>query len=272
MKFPSNFTGESTDANGGGNFGRMAVSGTSWITEWWTGSGGSWGNVHFYDTGTRSTGASRSLDNQWHEYAFLIQLPTSTSSEDGVLKVWKDQTEYTDGTASAVHTDIDFDELVGNFRFGNEWKGEVVGYATDFYIDKIQIYDGIPAGGGDTTPPSLYSSTISENGTTLTLVFSEIVQQGAGYNDSDWDIDCDVNGNDIPIAYSSGDGTNTHVYTISKTIYSGETCDIDFNGDANSLEDDAGNDLAAIVSDSVTNNSDQYRSKFTRAGGARIGF
>lgn len=103
--------------------------------------------------------------------------------------------------------------------------------------------------------PILSSSTIAVNGTALTLVFSENVTQGVGYNDLDWDIDASVTGNNIGITYSSGDGTGTHVYTISSTIQIDEVVDIDFNGDVDSLEDGEGNDLAAIVSASVTNNS-----------------
>lgn len=113
---------------------------------------------------------------------------------------------------------------------------------------------------GDTTAPVLASATIEENGTTLTLVFTEAgsdVQQGSGYNDSDFDLDSAQQGDGKAVEYSSGNGTNTHIYTIEQVIYKDETINLDFNGDTNSLEDDAGNDLAAIVSDSVTNLSIQ---------------
>jgi hypothetical protein len=110
--------------------------------------------------------------------------------------------------------------------------------------------------GADVTAPTLSSATVATNGTTLTLVFSENVTQGIGYTDADWDVDCSIGGDGMSVTYSSGDGTNTHIYTIG-TIYSGETCNIDFDGSANSEEDGSGNDLVAIVSDSVTNNSTQ---------------
>jgi hypothetical protein len=106
--------------------------------------------------------------------------------------------------------------------------------------------------------PSLTSATISDI-TTLTLAFNENVTQGAGYADSDWDIDCTTGGNNISIAYSSGDGTTSHVYIISQVIYNGDSCNVDFNGDVNSEEDGDGNDLAAIVSDTVTNNSNMHK-------------
>lgn len=111
----------------------------------------------------------------------------------------------------------------------------------------------------DVTAPTMSSATIATNGTTLTLAYDENVTQGAGYNDSDIDLDCTVNGDNVSVTYSSGDGTNSHVYTIGATIYQSadETCTLDFNGDANSLEDDSGNDLASISNGAITNNSTQ---------------
>jgi hypothetical protein len=101
----------------------------------------------------------------------------------------------------------------------------------------------------------LNSATIAANGTTLTLSFSDAVSQGAGYNDTDWDVDCSVSGSNIAAAYVSGNSTNTHIYSLAATVEEGETCNIDFNGDANSMEDGAGADLPAIASAAVVNGS-----------------
>ncbi len=109
----------------------------------------------------------------------------------------------------------------------------------------------------DVTAPALSSATIGTNGTTLTIVWTEAVTKGAGYADADLNVDASTGGSNLGLTYVSGDGTNNFVYTIGTTILSGETVDLDFNGDANSLEDGAGNDMAAIVSGSVTNNSTQ---------------
>lgn len=112
----------------------------------------------------------------------------------------------------------------------------------------------------DPTPasyPTLSSAAIGTDGTTLTLGWSESVSQGSGYADSQLDLDASTTGNDIALTYSSGDGTATWVYTTGSTIQSGETIDLDFDGTANSIEDAAGDDLQAIVSASVTNNSTQ---------------
>jgi hypothetical protein len=119
--------------------------------------------------------------------------------------------------------------------------------------------------GTDSTPPTMSTAVISTNGVTLTLGYSESVNQGAGYNDSDIDVDCATAGNNIAVTYSSGNGTATHVYTLASPVLSGDTCNIDFNGDANSIEDGAGNDLAAIVSGAVTNSSTQAYPTFSSA-------
>ena len=79
-----------------------------------------------------------------------------------------------------------------------------------------------------------------------------------------------TSGNNISLTHSTGDGTDTHGYIINQTISSGETCNIDFNGDGNSEEDDSGNDLAAIIDGSVTNLSN-YISSVPTAAGASMG-
>jgi len=107
------------------------------------------------------------------------------------------------------------------------------------------------------TAPVMDSATLAADGETLTLVFDQAVTQGTGYADTDIDVDASVTGNNISVTYSSGDGTDTHIYTLGSVVNSGETVDLDFNGDADSLENGTGDDLAAIVSGAVTNNSAQ---------------
>lgn len=109
---------------------------------------------------------------------------------------------------------------------------------------------------GDVTPPELSSATLASDGKTLTLVFDEAVSQGSGYADANWDMDCTVAGNNISLTYISGNGTSSHIYkNYDAPVHVGDTCNIDFNGDTDSEEDNSLNDLAAIVSDNVTNNS-----------------
>lgn len=121
-----------------------------------------------------------------------------------------------------------------------------------------QTYVRLPASRliavSDTTAPTLTSTTVSSDGVTVTTVFSEPVNK-TSYTTGDLNIDGTVTNNNL--TYSSGNGTNTLVWTAASTIMSGETLDIDFNGAANSIEDLAGNDLAAITNASVFNGSSQ---------------
>ena len=116
---------------------------------------------------------------------------------------------------------------------------------------------GMGAGEADATVPLMVSATIAADGDTLTLVFNEAVQQGGSYNDSHIDVDASTAGDDVGVTYVSGNESRTHIYTLDSTIVAAETVNLDFDGTANSLEDLTGNDLAAIVSKTVVNNSTQ---------------
>ena len=125
-------------------------------------------------------------------------------------------------------------------------------------LDGTVNANGKVTGGADVTAPELVTATIDSAGTSLTMAFTEpVTTDGAGYHDADLDLDCTSGGDDVALTYSSGTGTNTLVYTIASTILGEETCNLDFNGDADSIEDVANNDLAAIVSGTVYNNSTQ---------------
>lgn len=122
----------------------------------------------------------------------------------------------------------------------------------------LATFSGTSITNNSTQPaPTLTSATIASNGTTITLVFSEAVTRGGSYSNSHFDLDASGSGSNQTFTYVSGDGTNTWTGTVGATIQSGETVDLDFGGAANSVEDSGGNDLAAIVSASVTNNSTQ---------------
>ena len=118
--------------------------------------------------------------------------------------------------------------------------------------------------------PTVTSVTIATNGTTVTIVFSEAITEGTGHNDADLDIDASISGNDISLTYSSGDTTNTHVYTSAQTIHTGETVNFDFNGDADSWENSEGTDVAEIVSKVVVNNSEEIATSTDTSVGIAI--
>ncbi len=109
----------------------------------------------------------------------------------------------------------------------------------------------------DVTAPTLTSASIPSAGTSLSIVFSEAVSIGAGGNGG---FAITMSGGAVTLTYSSGSGTNTLVYTTSRTISNGETCsDFDYTQPGNGVEDAAGNDLATFTNQqaSVTNNSSQ---------------
>ena len=130
------------------------------------------------------------------------------------------------------------------------WDG-ALDTAVGYWVDGVDI----GAYGSEATPPEVASVSIDADGTTLMIVFDENVSQGTGYDDADWNIDCNISGDDIGITYVSGDGTGAHTYTIDQTIGMGEVCNIDFNGDVDSMEDESLNDLVAIISGAIINGS-----------------
>jgi len=158
-------------------------------------------------------------------------------------------------------------KLVGFF------KGTSNGFVFDFKGDKtvVSIYlgDGVLFVYGHMVPeedklyllvdndpwPMLLSAVIGETGTSLTLVFSKPVAQGTGYLNTDINLDASSGGFDIGVVYASGNGTNTHIYTIGKTIRAGETVTLDYNGRPAGLEDASGNYLIDILNFAVTNDS-----------------
>lgn len=107
----------------------------------------------------------------------------------------------------------------------------------------------------DTTAPTFVSGTIGTNGTTLTTVFSEAITIGA---DGSSGLSVSAPGGTATTTYVSGDGTDTFVWTLSRTIKSTETwSDVDFTQPGDGLQDTSGNALASFFDVPVTNNSTQ---------------
>jgi hypothetical protein len=133
--------------------------------------------------------------------------------------------------------------------------GSFVGTSDSHAQSARGMFHGVlmTASAADTTAPTLSSATIGTNGTTLTLGMSETVTRSGGV----FDVDCNTAGSNITATYSSGSGSSTLVYTLGSTVGSGDTCNLDYNGASNGIEDAAGNDLASITDRNVTNNSTQ---------------
>lgn len=103
--------------------------------------------------------------------------------------------------------------------------------------------------------PGLSSATISSNGTTLTLVFTASVQNGAGGNAG---VTITVSGGGSQSAtYSSGSASTTLVYTVP-IAYSGQSFTVSYVQPGNGIEATSdGTDVASFGPVSGTNNSTQ---------------
>ena len=108
--------------------------------------------------------------------------------------------------------------------------------------------------GSDQFAPTLSTATIAAAGTSITFAFNESVNVGTGGNGG-WTIT--PSGGAATLSYASGDGTSSLVYTISRTIYTGETGTVSYTQPGDGIEDDEGNDLANITDDAVVNDSTQ---------------
>jgi hypothetical protein len=109
----------------------------------------------------------------------------------------------------------------------------------------------------DATAPTLVSAEVQINGTDFEIVLSEPVAIGAGGNGG---FTVTASGGAVTLAYASGSGTDTLVYTLSRTVNSGETfSDFDYTQPGNGVEDLAGNDLATFTNQhaEITNSSTQ---------------
>ena len=115
---------------------------------------------------------------------------------------------------------------------------------------------GTPA--ADVTAPTVSGNpVIDTDGDTVTIAFTETVSTN-NYDTGDFDIDCDgASGANNNLAYSSGDDSSSVVFTTTSTVQSGETCNLDYTGGADEIEDTSGNDLAQFSDDAMTNNSTQ---------------
>ena len=114
-------------------------------------------------------------------------------------------------------------------------------------------YSVYPAGDKPAVTPTLVSSTINGAGTTLTDVYSISVSIGAGGNAGRT---LAPSGAAATLAYSSGSGSTTLVYTISRAINAGELVSSGYAQPGNGIEGTAGGvDLATFSGVSVTNGS-----------------
>jgi hypothetical protein len=120
----------------------------------------------------------------------------------------------------------------------------------------IGPYEFVVGGGGDTTPPTVSSATINSAGTQITLAMSETIAFGANGNGG---LTLSMSGGAVTATFSSGAGTSSLVYSLSRKVLQGETGTHSYTQPGspagNGIEDTAGNDLVNYSGATVTNNS-----------------
>lgn len=103
--------------------------------------------------------------------------------------------------------------------------------------------------------PTLSSSTINTTGSTLTDVYSASVTVGAGGNGGKT---LSMSGGAVTASYSSGSGSTSIVYSLSRPVNSGETGTTGYTQPGNGLEaTSGGSDVATYSSQTVANGSTQ---------------
>lgn len=110
--------------------------------------------------------------------------------------------------------------------------------------------NNLDSGAPDVTAPEVVSAVIDATGTTLTIGFAEpvTVNTSTGFTTN-------LTGGAAILAYSTGSGSASLAYLISRVVYSNETGDLDYTATADGIEDGAGNDLEGFVGFTITNNS-----------------
>ena len=122
-------------------------------------------------------------------------------------------------------------------------------------IDEMVIsntYIGPPDGftGADIAAPTVSSASV--NGSTATINFSESVVS-TNYVAGDFNLDCtNPTASNVALSSPSGSGSSRTFSLASPVVY-GQTCNLDYLGRTNGIEDAAGNDLAAREDITISN-------------------
>ena len=112
-----------------------------------------------------------------------------------------------------------------------------------------------PVDNHDVVTPYVESATADTNGTTITMVFSEAVEAGAGGAGGMTITPLSLSG--IALTYASGDGTDTWTFTAASTIYKNRPLELSFAQPGDGIQDLVGNELSSFSEFTATNNSTQ---------------
>ena len=129
------------------------------------------------------------------------------------------------------------------------------GYTPYYYPHPLQ----------DQVVPTMVSATIDSTGGFITFRGSEnlLPTISTGFV-------LTLSGGAATATYSSGTGTAYLVYSLSRTVASGETGTYDYTQPGNGIEDSSGNDLASITGGAITNNSTSSGAKHQMGAGPTV--
>jgi hypothetical protein len=162
-------------------------------------------------------------------------------------------TAYVDSAVAGVSTSgINIVSSWPGSPSAGQWYVNTVTERLRYYPNTADYHESSAYTFADATAPTLSSATIPTTGDSITLAFTEAVSIGAGGN-AGWVPT--LTGGASAMTYSSGDGTSSLVYTLARTVESGETGTLAYTQPGDGLEDAAGNDLATIASAAIVNNS-----------------
>ena len=128
---------------------------------------------------------------------------------------------------------------------------------------------------GDTTAPSVDSATVSQDGTSIDIVFDEdLDRSGTASAASAFEVTVDGGTavNPASVAFKTGDAdTITLTMATADAIGAGETVSVDYTKPtANPLKDSADNEVAAFTGRAVSNRLDAPAEVRAYAGNGRV--
>lgn len=100
----------------------------------------------------------------------------------------------------------------------------------------------------DSIAPTIGAVSVGANGDSVSFRYSEVVSFGAGGNSGHA---LSMSGGAVTLTYSSGSGTDTLVYSTSRSVGSSETGTAAYTQPGNGVEDASGNDLASYSDETV---------------------
>jgi hypothetical protein len=150
-----------------------------------------------------------------------------------------------DGTASHGFS---LSRVIGSHETVTLAYDSATGNAVDDDGLEVADFSGLAVTNGstqDTVDPELSTATISLDGLTLTLVFTEAVTGQTAFTIT-------ASGGAATLSSPTGDGTGTFTFTISRAIDAAEVVALDYDSVTGTTQDAAGNTLATITDQPVT--------------------